>query len=92
MTNCMPVGANPNDPDSFLITCEPDEKLICCPACKSNIKSSNGKYNRDIRDIPYRRKPVIIHVDAHEYICGNCGKGYVPRLDFVSQTLNLQIE
>lgn len=70
--------------DTIILRAVPDDKLIYCPACKKRHVSKDGKYVREITDIPIKEKRTILRLESNRFNCLNplCTKNtftpYIP--------------
>lgn len=82
-------GTLPNGRQGIYIDAIPKrENSICCPACGSTDKESNGKYVREIQDLPLFNCPTFIRIRTKQYRCKNeaCAKKvFVPNFSIATK-------
>lgn len=53
-----------------------------CPYCGTASNTIHGKrYRKNISDLPFLDKPVILNITLNEYTCPKCSKNYVENPD-----------
>jgi len=63
------------------ISTEPSEQV--CPCCGEKTSRIHDYRTQMVKDIPLRRKPIILELRKRRYVCPHCGKRFYEHYDFL---------
>lgn len=69
----------------LIIEIQANSKYCTCPRCGRASHSIHQNHWRNIKDLPWSNRQVILRINRRQFRCKNCQKPFSEKLDFVDK-------